>query len=116
MIAAIIATPGLANETETTGIVPAAFQRFAQAFLLLALGYVFVVKIAFLQVPDGRPAVVGQVSLVLRVQRLQDFRCFSTRHVVVGRQVSQAPLGQLISIVNLLIEKTSSHTTVPNFK
>jgi hypothetical protein len=62
------------------------------------------------EVPNGWPAMVGQVSLVLRVQRLQDFRCFSTRHVVVGRQISQAPFGQLISIVNLFTHKLINKT------
>lgn len=88
MIAAVVTPSGLADETEASRIVSTPLQWLAQPLFLLAFGDIFVVEIALFQVPDGRPAVMRQVGLVLRVQRLENLWCFSTQRIVVGRQVS----------------------------
>lgn len=106
MIGAVVAPPRLAGKAQASGVVAAPLERLGDALLFLALGDVLFVIVALLQVPDGRPAVVRQVRLILRVQVLEHFGRLPAQRVVVGRQVGEAPVGQLVRIVNLSIETT----------
>lgn len=45
--------------------------------------------------------MMSQMSLIVRMKRLEDFGCFTAQCIVIGRQVSQAPVSQLIRIMDL---------------
>lgn len=87
---------GLPRETETAR---AALQRGLE--FLVALRQAFLVVVVVLQVPDGRPPVLHQVVLVLGVQDAQAARGHAAQLVVVDAEVVHAPVGQLVSVVQL---------------
>ena len=54
--------------------------------------------------PNRRPPIDIQCSLIFRMQISQHFRKFSTNAVVTLRQITQTPVAQLFCIVYLKIE------------
>ena len=70
MVAAVGTVPLLPDEAETARVVATPLQRLGQSLFFEPFGGALVVVVTLLQVPDGRPAVVRHVCLVLRVQRL----------------------------------------------
>ena len=88
MIAAVRTAPLFTDKAEAARIIATPFQRFAHSFFLLPLGRALVVIVTFFQIPNGRPAVMGHVCLIFRMQRLQQFRRLATNGVVIGGKVS----------------------------
>ncbi len=77
LVTAVYSAPCFTRETQTAGIVSTPLERFAQSFFFLAFSDVFVVEIPLFQVPDRWPAMMSQMSLIVRMKRLEDFRCFT---------------------------------------
>ena len=101
MVTAINTTSCFANKTQAAGIVTASLQWLNETFLLLPLGDVLIVEVTLFEVPNWRPSMLSQMCLVFRVQRFQQLGSLPANVVVVGRQIRQAPIGQLVGIVYL---------------
>ena len=63
------------------------------------------VDVHVLEVPDGRPAVDVEPGLVLGVQVAEDLREAPAEGVVALGEVGQAPVAQLVGVVDLRFEK-----------
>lgn len=95
------------RETETTG---ARFERRFQLFI--ALSQTFLIVIVVFQIPDRGPPVFHQVSLVVRMQETETAGRHPAQFVVINAEVIHAPVGELVTVVQLVANKKKTSKTL----